>query len=69
MPSSVSQQALPLDHQEHQLRQAHVEGWIAQQNAAGFGIDQHMTDALNAYLDGRFDLLALLTELRRPYLN
>jgi hypothetical protein len=28
-----------------------------------------MTDALNAYLDGHFDLPGLLTELRRPYLN
>ncbi|ASN11380.1 hypothetical protein [Xanthomonas arboricola] len=69
MPSAVHSFATLLDHQEHQLRQTHVEGWIAQQHAAGFGIDQHMTDALNAYLDGRFDLLALLTELRRPYLN
>ncbi|MBG3848829.1 hypothetical protein [Xanthomonas hortorum] len=69
MTSAVHSLATLLDHQEHQLRQTHVEGWIAQQNAAGFGIDQHMTDALNAYLDGRFDLLALLTELRRPYLN
>lgn len=69
MPPFASQQAPPLTHQEHQLRQAHVEGWIAQQNAAGFGVDQHMADALNAYLDGRFDLLGLLTELRRPYLN
>ncbi|APP73958.1 hypothetical protein BJD12_00315 [Xanthomonas vesicatoria ATCC 35937] len=69
MPPSVSQQALPLDHQEHQLRQAHVETWITQQNAAGFGVDQHMANALNDYLDGRVDLPGLLTELRRPYLN
>lgn len=69
MPSAVHSLATLLDHQEHQLRQAHVEGWIAQQHAAGFNVDQHMADALNAYLDGRFDLLGLLTELRRPYLN
>ncbi|MEA9556724.1 hypothetical protein VC273_12620 [Xanthomonas nasturtii] len=69
MPSAVHSFTTLLDHQEHQLRQTHVEAWIAQQHAAGFGVDQHMTDALNAYLDGRFDLLALLTELRRPYLN
>lgn len=69
MPSAVHSFTTLLDHQEHQLRQTHVEGWIAQQNAAGFGIDQHMANALNDYLDGRFDLLGLLTELRRPYLN
>lgn len=69
MPSAVHTPAMPLDQQESQTRQEHVETWIAQQNAAGFGVDQHMANALNAYLDGRFDLLALLTELRRPYLN
>ncbi len=69
MPSAVHLTATPLDHQEHQLRQTHVEGWIAQQHAAGFGIDQHMANALNDYLDGRVDLPGLLTELRRPYLN
>lgn len=69
MPSAVHSPAMVLDQQESLTRQEHVETWIAQQNAAGFGIDQHMTDALNAYLDGRFDMLALLTELRRPYLN
>jgi hypothetical protein len=51
------------------LRREHVEAWISQQHAAGFGVDQHMTDALNSYLDGRVDLFGLLTELRRPYLN
>ncbi|KCX00977.1 hypothetical protein DK27_14285 [Xanthomonas arboricola pv. pruni] len=69
MSSSVHSPAMPLDQQESQTRQEHVETWIAQQNAAGFGIDQHMSNALNDYLDGRFDLLGLLTELRRPYLN
>lgn len=69
MPSAVHSPAMPLDQQESQTRREHVETWIAQQNAAGFGVDQHMANALNAYLDGRFDLLALLTELRRPYLN
>ncbi|NIK38866.1 hypothetical protein FHY12_001151 [Xanthomonas arboricola] len=69
MSSAVHSPAMPLDHQEIQTRQEHVETWIAQQNAAGFGVDQHMADALNAYLDGRFDLLGLLTELSRPYLN
>ncbi|PTY31893.1 hypothetical protein XAP3CFBP6996_008165 [Xanthomonas citri pv. fuscans CFBP 6996] len=69
MPPAVHLTATPLDQQEIQTRQEHVETWIAQQNAAGFGVDQHMADALNAYLDGRFDLLGLLTELRRPYLN
>ncbi|QDI02533.1 hypothetical protein E4A48_01390 [Xanthomonas cerealis pv. cerealis] len=69
MPSSVHSPATPLDQQEIQLRQEHVDSWISQQHAAGFGVDQHMTDALNAYLDGRFDLPGLLTELRRPYLN
>ncbi len=69
MPSAVHSPARPLDPQESQTRQEHVETWIAQQNAAGFGVDQHMTNALNAYLDGRVDLPGLLTELRRPYLN
>ncbi len=69
MPSAVNSYISPIDEQESQLRQAHVESWIIQQQGAGFGIDQHMTDALNAYLDGRFDLPGLLTELRRPYLN
>ncbi|WP_420007574.1 hypothetical protein [Xanthomonas sacchari] len=69
MPPAVNTRAFPIDEQESQLRQAHVETWISQQHEAGFGIDQHMADALNAYLDGRFDLPGLLTELRRPYLN
>ncbi|SOT96897.1 hypothetical protein CFBP6773_01428 [Xanthomonas arboricola pv. fragariae] len=69
MPSTINSCAFPIDEQESQLRQTHVTTWIDRQQEAGFGIDQHMTDALNAYLDGRFDLPGLLTELRRPYLN
>lgn len=59
----------PLDEQEAQRRQTHVESWISQQNAAGFGVDQHMATALNAYLDGLVSPPALLAELRRPYLH
>lgn len=58
-----------LDEQEAQLRHAHVESWIAAQHAAGFGVDQHMANALNAYLDGVVALPELLAELRRPYLH
>jgi hypothetical protein len=46
-----------------------VEGWIADQHAAGFGVDQHMANALHAYLDGVMALPELLAELRRPYLH
>ncbi len=28
MPSAVHPPATPLSHQEHQLRQTHIEGWI-----------------------------------------
>lgn len=65
----ASHSALPLDEQEAQRRQAHVESWISQQNAAGFGVDQHMATALNAYLEGLVSLPELLAELRRPYLH
>lgn len=65
----ASHSAPPLDEQEAQRRQTHVESWISQQNAAGFGVDQHMATALNAYLAGLVSLPELLTELRRPYLH
>ncbi len=58
-----------LDEQEAQRRHDHVEAWIANQQAAGFGVDQHMANALNAYLEGAVALPELLTELRRPYLH
>lgn len=58
-----------LDEQEAQLRHAHLESWIADQHAAGFGVDQHMANALHAYLDGVVALPELLAELRRPYLH
>lgn len=66
----IASHAAPLlDEQEAQRRQTHVESWISQQNAAGFGVDQHMAMALNAYLEGLVSLPELLTELRRPYLH
>lgn len=58
-----------LDEHEVQLRHAHVESWLAYQQAAGFGVDEHMANALKAYLDGNASLLQLLAELRRPYLH
>lgn len=58
-----------LGEREAQLRHDHVETWIADQQAAGFGVDQHMANALNAYLEGTVALPELLTELRRPYLH
>ncbi|HDS1305115.1 TPA: hypothetical protein QEK28_001960 [Stenotrophomonas maltophilia] len=58
-----------LDEQDAQLRHAHVEAWVAAQRAAGFGLDEHMANALHAYLDGVVALPELLAELRRPYLH
>ncbi|HHA2453046.1 TPA: hypothetical protein ACOEBF_000047 [Stenotrophomonas maltophilia] len=58
-----------LDEQEVQLRHDHVEAWVAAQRAAGFGLDEHMANALHAYLDGVVELPELLSELRRPYLH
>lgn len=69
MKHDATHSPLPLDEQEAQLRHAHVESWIADQHAAGFGIDQHMANALHAYLDGAVALPELLAELRRPYLH
>lgn len=63
------QSAPPLDEQEARRRQTHVESWISQQKAAGFGVDQHMATVLNAYLEGLVSLPELLAELRRPYLH
>lgn len=65
----ASHSAPLLDEQEAQRRQTNVESWISQQNAAGFGVDQHMATALNSYLEGLVSLPELLTELRRPYLH
>lgn len=58
-----------MDEREAQLRHDHVEAWIADQQAAGFGVDQHMASALNAYLEGSLTVPELLAELRRPYLH
>jgi len=69
MKHDATHSPLPLDEQEAQLRHAHVESWIADQHAAGFGVDQHMANALHAYLEGAVALPELLTELRRPYLH
>ncbi|RLK56362.1 hypothetical protein BCL79_0747 [Stenotrophomonas rhizophila] len=69
MKQGSTHSPLPLDEQEAQLRHAHVESWIADQHAAGFGVDQHMANALDAYLEGAVALPELLTELRRPYLQ
>lgn len=69
MPTTASSSPTRLDHQEIELREAHVKTWTEQQHAAGFGVDQHMTNALNAYVRGLTDLSGLLAELRRPYLH
>lgn len=58
-----------LDEREAQLRHAHVESSLADQQVAGFGLDEHMANALSAYLEGTVALPELLTELRRPYLH
>ncbi|PZP63147.1 MAG: hypothetical protein DI597_03665 [Pseudoxanthomonas spadix] len=69
MKTTASSSPKHLYHQEIELREAHVKSWIEQQHAAGFGVDLHMANALNAYLEGQTDLAGLLAELRRPYLH
>ncbi|TWQ09701.1 hypothetical protein FQK02_13830 [Xanthomonas vasicola] len=69
MPTTASSSPQLLEQPAIGLREAHVKTWIEQQHAAGFGVDQHMANALNAYLGGQTDLAGLLAELRRQYLH
>ncbi len=69
MKQDSTRSRMLLDEQEAQLRHNQVEAWIADQQAAGFGVDQHMANALNAYLEGSLTVPELLAELRRPYVH